>query len=194
MRHLFGSLRLAMLVVVLGLSACATTGENAGPSAAAGGQGTTSAGMPSGGVEAGNGPGESAAGQAETFASEAPAPAAMDPLEDPSSPLAQRIIYFDFDRSSVREEYLALIKAHAEYLLEHPGRNVTLEGHTDERGSREYNLALGEQRAKAIRDLLMLEGVASDQIAIISYGEERPAAAGHDEASWQQNRRVVIVY
>ena len=194
MRHLLGSLGLAVFMLVLGLSGCATTGENAGPSATAGGQGATSVPGPSSGTEGGGGPGQSTTGQAETFASEAPAPVAMDPLEDPSSPLAQRVIYFDFDRSTVRDEYLDLIKAHAHYLLEHPNRNVTLEGHTDERGSREYNLALGEQRAKAVRDLLMLEGVSADQIAIVSYGEERPAATGHDEASWQRNRRVVIVY
>jgi len=121
-------------------------------------------------------------------------PVIANPLEDPASPLSQRTFYFDFDRSTIRSDDRSVIMAHGEYLVTHPNVRVALNGYTDERGSREYNLALGEQRAKSVADLLLLQGVGKDQINVVSYGEERPAALGHDEASWQQNRRVVIVY
>jgi len=116
------------------------------------------------------------------------------PLDNPQSPLANRIIYFDYDSSSIRNEDRPIIQAHAEYMGANPGASVVLEGHTDERGSREYNIALGEQRARAIRQLLLFQGAASTQIQMVSYGEERPAAVGHNEENWQQNRRVEILY
>ncbi len=115
-------------------------------------------------------------------------------LDDPSSPLAQRLVYFELDSSEVRGEFRPTLSAHARHLSQNPGAAVTLEGHADERGSREYNLALGEQRANAVRSLLLAEGVASAQIQAVSYGEEKPAASGHDESAWSQNRRVEIVY
>jgi len=108
--------------------------------------------------------------------------------------LARRTLYFDFDSAQVRSEDIPVIQAHAQYLLNHPQVRVTLEGHTDERGSREYNVALGEERAKAVAKLLEVNGVSQRQIQVISYGEEKPVALGHDEAAWQQNRRVEIVY
>lgn len=108
--------------------------------------------------------------------------------------LSKRIIYFEFDRAEFKPEDAALIAAHAQYLASHPGTRVRLEGHTDERGTREYNIGLGERRAQTVRRALLLQGVAESQVATVSYGEERPAAAGSDEMAWAQNRRVEIVY
>lgn len=119
---------------------------------------------------------------------------AADPLNDPSSPLAKRVVYFDYDSSNIRDDNRATIEAHARYLAQHPDTRVTLEGHTDERGTREYNIALGERRANAVRDMMTLLGVSSGQISSVSYGEERPAALGSDESAYGQNRRVEIVY
>ncbi len=115
-------------------------------------------------------------------------------LDDPSTPLGKKIIYFDYDQSDIKDEYKAIITAHARYLASHPGARVILQGHTDERGSREYNIGLGERRARAVRRMLLLLGVTDGQIKVISYGEERPAQAGHDETAWRRNRRVEIVY
>ncbi|MDT8371377.1 MAG: peptidoglycan-associated lipoprotein Pal [Gammaproteobacteria bacterium] len=115
-------------------------------------------------------------------------------LNDPASPLSNRIVYFDYDSSSVRVEDQATLTAHAAYLGTHPNVTIRLIGHTDERGSREYNLALGERRALAIRQILMLQGASLDQFQVASFGEERPAVEGHDEGSWAQNRRVELVY
>ncbi|MCW5570401.1 MAG: peptidoglycan-associated lipoprotein Pal [Steroidobacteraceae bacterium] len=108
--------------------------------------------------------------------------------------LSKRIIYFEFDRAELKPEDETLIAAHARYLASHPGTRVRLEGHTDERGTREYNIGLGERRAQTVRRALLLQGVAETQVATVSYGEERPAAAGSDEVAWAQNRRVEIVY
>jgi peptidoglycan-associated lipoprotein len=117
-----------------------------------------------------------------------------DPLDDPDSPLSERIIYFAFDAAEVTAEYRPIVEAHAVYLAENPGASVTLEGHTDERGSREYNLGLGERRAQAVSRRLTLLGARPEQIRTVSYGEERPAREGHDESAWQLNRRVEIRY
>jgi len=123
-----------------------------------------------------------------------PEPAPVDPLDDPNSMLSQRIVYFDFDSSTVREDALPIIKAHADYLASNSGVNITLEGHCDERGTREYNIALGERRADAVRRLLIANGVSSNQIRPISYGEERPAMLGHNESAWSANRRAEFTY
>jgi peptidoglycan-associated lipoprotein len=108
--------------------------------------------------------------------------------------LAQRIVYFDYDQAEVRSDFADLISAHSRNLASNPRLRVRLEGHSDERGSREYNIGLGERRAQAVRRAFMLQGVADNQIATVSYGEERPATTGADEAAWGQNRRVEIVY
>ena len=117
-----------------------------------------------------------------------------DPLTNPNSPLSKRVLYFDFNSSEVSAEDRNIIAAHAEYLTKNPNISVILEGHTDERGSREYNIALGERRAKAVQQLMLLQGVAQKQLQVISFGEERPVALGHDEESWSLNRRVEILY
>ena len=116
------------------------------------------------------------------------------PLENPASLLSTRVIYFELDRSEIQSEFREVIRAHADYLATTPSAQVMLEGHGDERGTREYNLALGERRAKSVRMLLVAEGAPSDQITIISYGEERPASDLHYEAGWSLNRRVELVY
>lgn len=118
----------------------------------------------------------------------------VHPLDDKSSPLATRVIYFAFDSSAVEPQYEAVVAAHAAYLAANPDTSIVLEGHADERGTREYNIALGERRAKAIQDLLVLQGASSAQQELVSYGEEKPVALGHDEASWHLNRRVEILY
>ncbi len=116
------------------------------------------------------------------------------PLEDPASPLSRRVVYFAFDSSAIDAEGRQTTMAHARYLSQNPNQTVVLEGHTDERGSREYNLALGERRANAVRDLMLLNGVSPRQIQVISFGEERPVALGSDESAWRLNRRVEILY
>ncbi|PWG61153.1 peptidoglycan-associated lipoprotein Pal [Sediminicurvatus halobius] len=117
-----------------------------------------------------------------------------DALEDPDSPLSERVIYFEFDSSNIDAEGIELLEAHADYLAENPQRRVLVEGHTDERGSREYNLALGERRAQAVARVLQLNGVDDDQVETLSYGEEQPAANGSNEEAWAQNRRAELVY
>jgi peptidoglycan-associated lipoprotein len=115
-------------------------------------------------------------------------------MDDPANPLSKRIIYFDYDRSEIRPEFQEIILAHGAYLAGHPDTVVVLEGNTDERGSREYNIALGDRRAQSVRRLLLFQGAADKQIEVVSYGEEKPVAEGHDEAAWAQNRRVELVY
>jgi peptidoglycan-associated lipoprotein len=107
---------------------------------------------------------------------------------------AQRVIYFDFDSSDIRSEYVDVIAAHGRFLAGNATVRVRLEGHTDERGSREYNIGLAERRAQTVKRALALQGVQDAQIATVSYGEERPAAAGSDENAWSKNRRVEIIY
>jgi len=115
-------------------------------------------------------------------------------LDDPDSLLSKRVIYFDFDRSKVKSEFNDIIAAHANYLAENPGAQVKLEGHADERGSREYNIGLGERRGNSVARHLGLQGAARGQLEVVSFGEERPVATGHDESSWSLNRRVEIIY
>ena len=117
-----------------------------------------------------------------------------DDLRNPNSILSKRVIYFDYDTDAVKSEYAALIQAHANYLSQNRNRKVRLEGHADERGSREYNMALGQRRSNAVRKAASALGVGNDRIETISFGEDKPKATGHDEASWAQNRRVEIVY
>jgi peptidoglycan-associated lipoprotein len=107
---------------------------------------------------------------------------------------SRSIIYFDYDSSEIRAEYIDVVAAHAAYLVKYPTAKVRLEGHTDERGSREYNIGLGERRAQAVRRALASQGVADTQIATVSYGEERPAVPGSDDAAYAQNRRVELAY
>jgi peptidoglycan-associated lipoprotein len=104
------------------------------------------------------------------------------------------IVYFDYDRAEIRPEYVPVVAAHAKFLNGGAERKVRLEGHSDERGSREYNIGLGERRAQAVRRALMLQGVTENQITTVSYGEERPTVQGSDESAYSKNRRVELVY
>ncbi|MCC6303247.1 MAG: peptidoglycan-associated lipoprotein Pal [Gammaproteobacteria bacterium] len=131
---------------------------------------------------------------AQSMGTDTSGSARMNPLDDPNSLLSKRVIYFDFDKSDIRPEFRDIVQAHASYLSQNANVSVTLEGHTDERGSREYNIGLGERRANAVKNVLMLQGASGGQVETVSYGEERPVAMGHDEQSWGQNRRVEIVY
>jgi peptidoglycan-associated lipoprotein len=117
-----------------------------------------------------------------------------DPFEDPANPLSKRVIYFDYDSSQVHPEDVEIVNAHAKYLADHGTAKVRLEGHADERGSREYNVALSERRAQSVKRLMMFQGARSEQSDLVAYGEERPVEFGHDESSWSKNRRVEIIY
>lgn len=121
-------------------------------------------------------------------------PPAVDPLKDPNNPLSKRVIYFDYDKDAVKGEFASLVQAHAAYLSQNRNRKVRLEGHADERGSREYNMALGQRRADAVRKASAVLGVGNERMETISFGEDKPKSSGHDEAAWAQNRRVEIVY
>jgi len=172
---------LAVAVMVLGLAACqkpikpdATEAPPADTSAA------TSAGL---GGEAAAGAGTGTATPALTAQQQA-----LAELK------GKNLVYFDFDSSEISPQYVQVVAAHAAYLVKFPTARVRLEGHTDERGSREYNIGLGERRAQTVRRALMVQGVAEAQITTVSYGEERPAVEGSDEAAFAQNRRVEMVH
>ena len=124
----------------------------------------------------------------------APAQTVMDPLNDPKSILAGRSVYYPFDVSVVQAADKPLVEAHAKYLSEHASHTVRLEGNCDERGSNEYNLALGQRRADGVKKMLEMGGASAAQLSTVSYGEEKPRAAGHNEAAWAQNRRTDIDY
>ena len=132
-------------------------------------------------------------------ATTAPAPDPRDysdarNFDNAESLLSKRVIYFDFDKSEVKREYRGIVAAHAAYVSAHGSARVTLEGHADERGTREYNLGLGERRSNAISGLLSAAGARGSQLDSVSYGEERPVCRVSDENCWGQNRRVEIVY
>jgi peptidoglycan-associated lipoprotein len=119
---------------------------------------------------------------------------ANDPLNDPSSVLAKRSIYFDVDSYVVKDEFNAVIDAHGKYLASRPDRKVLIQGNTDERGGSEYNLALGQKRADAVRRALALKGVPDSQMEAVSFGKEKPKAMGSNEEAWKENRRADIAY
>jgi peptidoglycan-associated lipoprotein len=124
------------------------------------------------------------------------APVTIDPnAQNAQGPVGvARIIYFDFDSYTVKPEFQQLIDGHARFLKANPNRHVSIEGHTDERGGREYNLALGQKRSEAVRRALVLVGVSDAQIEAVSFGKEKPAAQGSGEDVWAQNRRAEITY
>lgn len=119
---------------------------------------------------------------------------AGNPLTDPANILSKRAIYFDFDKYEVKSEYRDMAAAHAGYLVSHPEASIRIEGNADDRGSREYNLSLGQKRAVAVKKAINVLGVPDKQIETISFGEEKPKATGDNEASWAENRRADIVY
>jgi peptidoglycan-associated lipoprotein len=166
--------RIALILMVaasFGLAACSSKPKRSEAPAAGSAVGAQSSGADSASAEEGA--------------------AAQGPM---SGILAKRIIYFDFDSSEIKGEGAGIVAAHARYLATNPTLRVRLEGHTDERGSREYNIGLGERRAQSVRRALLLQGATETQLSTVSYGAERPVAAGSNESAWQQNRRVEIVY
>lgn len=173
-------MRMAQLILVLAsaaiLAGCPKRSTTLPETPAAGGnQGASTTGAGAGGAQAG-----------EQLTAEQQALRELERLG--------MIIYFDYDRAEIKSEYVAVIAAHARFLNGNASRRVRLEGHADERGSREYNIGLGERRAQAVRRALLLQGVGEAQITTVSYGEERPAAAGADETAYGRNRRVEIGY
>ncbi len=121
-------------------------------------------------------------------------PSATSPLKDPGSILSRRSIFYEFDKYDVKDEYRQLVEAHAKYLRENPGTKMLIQGNTDERGSREYNIGLGQRRSEGVKRMLLLLGAKEEQIESVSLGEEKPRAEGHDESAWSQNRRSDILY
>ncbi len=171
---------LAVLLVVALVTACTPSSKSTTDDAAAS---TVNAGAASSGVnEGGLGQGGSMNGTGGGA------------LGGPNASQENRVIYFNFDSFDVKPEYNAILQAHSRYLVANPAAHIRLEGHADERGSREYNIGLGEKRAQAVRNILLLQGATSSQIATVSFGEERPAVIGSDEEAWSLNRRVEIVY
>lgn len=156
------------LLVVSALAGCASTGTKEGAA-----------------VQDKSGQGAAASGASQ---------AAVNPLTDPNNILSKRSVYFDFDSNVVKDEYKPMIEAHAKYLNSNAAAKIMIQGNADERGSREYNLALGQRRADAVRKVMTVLGVKDGQIETVSYGEEKPKAEGHDEAAYSQNRRGDIVY
>ena len=161
------------------LAGCSSTGtqspapveEKGGPVTAA--PGTTTQGAPSTGVTG----------------------TQLPPHKQPGNVLAQqRSVYFDFDEYAIKDQYRPMIEAHAKYLQANKSLRITLQGNTDERGTREYNIALGQRRADAVKKLMILLGASEVQIETVSFGKEKPRREGHDETAWAENRRVDIVY
>jgi len=119
---------------------------------------------------------------------------AMDPLHDPNNILSKRSIYYDFDTSIIKDEYRSLVEGHAHYLVGNRSARTTIQGNCDERGSREYNLALGQRRADAVKNAMTVLGAAKSQIETVSFGKEKPRCTEHNESCWSQNRRSDVVY
>lgn len=115
-------------------------------------------------------------------------------LQDPNNILSQRSVYYDYDSYTVKNEYRELVLAHARYLRDNPDASVLLQGNTDERGSREYNLALGQRRADNVKNMMTLAGARDAQVESVSLGEEKPRTMSQDESSWAENRRTDILY
>lgn len=137
------------------------------------------------------------AGQPSTSATTQAAPAQTttgNPLKDPNNILSKRSVYYEFDSSAVKEEYKPVVAAHAKYLSQNRSTRILIQGNADERGSREYNLALGQRRADTVKNTMTLLGATESQIESVSLGEEKPKATGKDEAAWSENRRSDIVY
>jgi len=139
---------------------------------------------------------QAAAEAAQVAAAQAAAEAeavAREQSKEATQALAH-IIYFDFDQTTIRAEFREVLNGHAAFLAQNPGARIVLEGHADERGTREYNMALGERRGNSVSRYLVVQGVSVDAIEVVSFGEERPVNEGHDDASWSENRRVEIRY
>jgi peptidoglycan-associated lipoprotein len=180
-----------LLVAIFALSGCsedeATDGLNAGQNAASGISDAATSGLNGASTLSGMaGAGYTGVTGNNSF---------LGPeFSDPNNPLSRSTIYFMLDSSEVQPDFIQVINAHAKYLVAHPSQKLTLEGHADERGSPEYNIALGDQRAKAVAGMMKAQGVTDGQLTLISYGEEKPAVFGSDEGSYERNRRAELSY
>lgn len=178
-RCIYKVVAILAMAVTLAVAGCGSTPPKPPPASASNDAG---AGAQSEGANAANAAGGGALGS-------------QDETAGPQGGLlANRIVYFDFDSAVIAGQGVEVVAAHAKYLAANPQARVRLEGNTDERGSREYNIGLGDRRAQSVRRALLLQGVSEGQLTTVSYGEERPADPGHDEAAWAKNRRVEIVY
>jgi peptidoglycan-associated lipoprotein len=171
-------------LIAAALAGCSTTPSTEAPVDDKSTAGTAGAGA--GGAQTGSASGGGVTGSATGSAS--------NPLRDPNNILSKRSVYFDYDSFVVKDEYRPLVEAHARYLQQNRSARTIVQGNTDERGSREYNIALGQKRADAVKRMMLLLGATDSQIETVSYGEERPKNAGHDESAWAENRRDDIVY
>lgn len=178
--------------VIALVAGCSTNPEQSAPvedrtPSTAGAGGTGSGGVTTGGTS-GSGvggtplPGSSAGG------------GGANPLRDPNNILSKRSVFFEYDSFTVPDQYRAAVEAHARYLQANRNARIMLQGNTDERGSREYNIALGQKRADAVRQLMRVLGASDTQIETVSFGKEKPRSPGHDEAAFAENRRADIVY
>ena len=172
---------LISVLIALSLAACSTTPTD------------TTAPVEHRGATTGN-PGAGTTATTARAATPTPAPAATANPGDPKNLLAKRSVYFDFDSFAIKDEDKSVIEAHGRYLQGSRNSRLTVEGNTDERGSREYNIALGQRRADAAKKAMMLMGATDVQIETISFGKEKPKNAGHDESAWAENRRDDLRY
>ena len=171
-------------LIAAALAGCSTTPSTEAPvddRSAAGGAGSTS-GAQTGGATGGGVTGSAMGG------------AGANPLRDPNNILSKRSVYFDYDSFVVKDEYRSLVEAHARYLQQNRNARTTVQGNTDERGSREYNIALAQKRADSVKRMMTLLGATDSQIETVSFGKEKPKNPGHDETAWAENRRDDIVY
>jgi peptidoglycan-associated lipoprotein len=180
-------------LVALSLAGCQTQpsqeapiDDKSGAGVASGTPGASTAGAGSGGVTGSGGPTTAGRGGAGGDGG--------NPLRDPANILSRRSVFFEFDSIAVRDEFRPMVEAHARYLAANRTARATIQGHTDERGSREYNIALGQRRADAVKRMMTLVGAQDGQIETVSFGKEKPRNPGHDEAAWAQNRRADIVH
>ncbi|MGE5169996.1 MAG: peptidoglycan-associated lipoprotein Pal [Rudaea sp.] len=177
---------LLVAIIAVAVAGCSTTPTTEAPVEDRGTAGATApggAGAETGGAQSGGVTGSQLGGAQGAAA-----------LRDPNSILSKRSIYFDFDSFVVKDEFRPLVEAHARYLQQNRNARMTIQGNTDERGSREYNIALGQKRADAVKRMMLLLGATDNQIETVSFGEERPKNSGHDESAWAENRRDDIVY
>lgn len=182
--------------LALVLAACQSTPEtqpsapiedrNASAASSSGTAGATTSGAAGGGVS-GSAVGSRPSGTTATAA-------ASNPLKDPANVLSKRSVYFDFDSFVVKDEFRPIVEAHGRYLASNRNARMVVQGNTDERGSREYNIALGQKRADAVKRMMLVLGAQDAQIETVSFGKEKPKNPGHDEAAWAENRRGDIVY
>jgi peptidoglycan-associated lipoprotein len=177
---------LLVAIIAAALAGCSTTPTTEAPVEDRGTAGATApgaGGAQTGGAQSGGVTGSQVGGAQGAAA-----------LRDPNSILSKRSVYFDFDSFVVKDEFKPLVEAHARYLQQNANARMTIQGNTDERGSREYNIALGQKRADAVKRMMLLLGARDNQIETVSFGEERPKNPGHDESAWAENRRDDIVY